>query len=166
MPCRPMYMASVAAIGVKFAKRIRVPLIPPTTNAPKNTRTKPAAIMSVDLSSFMKNEATTTRKPDERADRQVDGPQQQRDGLPKRNKSQGGSQQQDIVDIECRQEIGVLAEDIKSQQNDDERERNRGRIVRLQKMTQAAHGGAGLFLQTAGSHMRSGTHGSGDNPRF
>ena len=35
--------------------------------------------------------------------------------LAKRNKSQGGRQRQDIVDIEGRQEIGVLAEDIKSQ---------------------------------------------------
>ena len=68
MPCRPMYMARVAAIGVKFANRTRIPLIPPTTNAPKNTKTKPATIMSVDLSSFMKNEATTTRNPDKRAD--------------------------------------------------------------------------------------------------
>ena len=63
MPCRPMYMASVAAMGVKFAKRIRMPLIVPTTSPPRNTRTKPAVITRVDLSSFMKNEATTTRKP-------------------------------------------------------------------------------------------------------
>ena len=122
--------------------------------------------MSVDLSSFMKNEATTTRNPDSGPTDRSMAPSNSDDGLPKRNESQGGSQRQDIVDIECRQEIGVLAEDIKSQQNGDERERNRGRIVRLQKMPQAAHGGAGPFLQTAGSHMRSGTDGSGDNPRF
>ena len=59
-----MYIARVAAIGVKFAKRIRVPLIAPTTKAPKNIKAKPAAIMSVDLSSLMKNDATTTRKPE------------------------------------------------------------------------------------------------------
>ena len=63
MPCRPMYMASVAAMGVKLAKRINVPLMVPTTTPPSSTKTKPAASMSVDWSSFMKNEATTTRKP-------------------------------------------------------------------------------------------------------
>ena len=68
--------------------------------------------------------------------------------------------------IERRQEIGVLAEDIKSEQDGDERERNRGRIVGLQKMAQAARGEAGLFLQTAGRDMRGGAHGRGDNPRF
>jgi hypothetical protein len=102
--------------------------------------------MAVDLSSLMKK--------------------QQGDCLPKRNESERGGQRQDVVDIECGEEIGVFAEDIKSQQYGDERERNRRRIVRLEEMTQAAHGRAGPFQQTARSDMRSGAHRGGDNPRF
>ena len=58
-----------------------------------------------------------------------------------------------------------MAEDIKSEQNGDERERNRGRVVRLQEMAQAAHGGAGLFPH-AGASMRRGAHSRGDDPGF
>ena len=85
--------------------------------------------MAVDLSSLMKNEATTTRNPDSGPTERSMAPKQQGDRLPKRDKSQGGSQRQDVVDIEYRQEIGVSAEDIKAQQDGDERERNRRRIV-------------------------------------
>ena len=64
------------------------------------------------FSSLTKNEATTTRKPGERADRQVDAAQQQRDGLPERDKAQARSGKQDIVDVEGRQKAVVLAEDV------------------------------------------------------
>ncbi len=63
MPCRPIYMASVAAMGVKFAKRIRQPFTAPTTTARMNIRANPSAMVCGDWPSLMKNDATTTRNP-------------------------------------------------------------------------------------------------------
>ena len=114
-------MARVAAIGVKLAKRIRSPLIPPTD---ETSRDHERGLVVV-----YEERSNHDQKSGERSDRQVDGPKQQGDSLTKCNEAQGGGQGQNIVDVECRQEIGILAEDIKSQKNSDERERNRGRIV-------------------------------------
>ena len=67
-----MYVASVAAIGLKPPKRISVPLIVPSVPAARIISTKPRTITSVDLPRRTKNEASTTRKPGQQPDREVD----------------------------------------------------------------------------------------------
>ena len=58
-----MYIAKVAAIGVKFANRIRQPLTAPTATAQTNINRNPATIIVHGWPSFTKNDATTTRNP-------------------------------------------------------------------------------------------------------
>ena len=131
MPCRPMYMASVAAIGVKFANRIRVPLIPPTTNGAEKHQDKTRQrSSSVDLSSLMKNEATTTRKPDSGPTDRSMAPSNSAMVWPSAMNPRAVASSRILLILNADRKLVVLAEDIESQQNDDERKRNRGRVVR------------------------------------
>ncbi len=144
----PIYIASVAAIAVKFANLMRSPLIAPTTlNALPNIKRKPAAITDGDLSSFTKNEATTTRKPASGPTDKSISTDHQRDGLPERDEAQRGRQQEDVEDIERRQKVGILAENVESEKTGDKSKGKGWRVVRLQKVPPSAAPRSDAVLQ-------------------
>ena len=58
-----MYVTSVAATGVNFAKRMSEPLRRPTAAAAKSITPNPSAHTQAERPSSTKNDATTTRKP-------------------------------------------------------------------------------------------------------
>jgi hypothetical protein len=58
-----MYVTSVAATGVNFAKRMSDPFSSPTPAANRNMRKNPSTQTPADRPSRMKNDPSTTRKP-------------------------------------------------------------------------------------------------------
>ena len=98
MPCRPIYMARVAAIGVKFAKRIRTAVDSSDDKCAEEHQDETRRDHQRGFVVVDEERRHHDQKSGERADRKVDGAEQQRDGLPERNESQGGGQRQDIVD--------------------------------------------------------------------
>ena len=153
-------------MAVKLAKRISKPLTAPTTNAPTNISAKPAAMASGDRPSLMKNEATTTRKPASGPTERSMPRHQHRNGLPERDEAQRRRQHQDVVDVERRKEVGVLREDIEAEQAGDERQRNGGRIVRLQKMPPSARSARLARALGALARVGFGGDGGGDDLGF
>ena len=141
-------------MGVKFANRMRQPLIAPTMIAPANIsrvsgHDRHGRPVVVDEERCNHDQQTR-----ERADRQIDAGQQQWNGLSKRDKAERRRQHQDVGNVERGKKIRIVIEGEEREKNGRDRQWNDRRVVGLQEVVPVGSSRAGLRSRSASFGVR------------
>ena len=128
-----MYVTSVAATGVNFAKRISAPLRRPTPAAATNMRKNPSTHTSGERPSSTKNDAENDEEARERAHREIDSTEQQGKCLAQRDEAERRAGEHDGVDVVVRDVAAVVMEHIDADDGNHHGEHGYRRVVAFDK---------------------------------
>ena len=140
-PCRPMKVAIVTTIAGRRSEVISRPCSRPKTDGEQHDEDRARRrARGRRRRRARETRRATTQKPGERADRQVDGADENGGELRARQEGEDAEERQHALDAERRQEIAVQRLRAADDDRGEHREHQRGKMVARQELVSAPAG--------------------------
>ena len=126
-----MYVTSVAATGVNFAKRMSAPFTRPTASAQASITPNPSTQTARRAAVEDEERPDDDEEAGERTDGEIDAAEQQRERLPERDEAERRAREHHRGDVEVREVAVVLRQDVGAEGDHHGREDDDRGVVAL-----------------------------------